>query len=254
MATDTTRDWGQDFERIWGEGDNRYFRKFWRNVVRWLAENSAGGNRKLQVDVDKVIYRPGQPIQIIVRAFDEEARPADSYRVVARVRQGGDQGQTAGPEPGSATGVEASPSEVGSVELPLRLDDHSYRGDIPAPAASSVRSDSGSTLQQLSLEVIALDGEATAAQTTIELQLLDDPTEFVDPRPDSGRLAQLATSTGGQVLKTAEELATLVTHQTRAADRLIVSRRPLWDHPLVWALLLVLLAAEWIIRRRRGLA
>ena len=34
MATDTTVDWGRDFEKIWGEGDNRYFRKFWQNVVR----------------------------------------------------------------------------------------------------------------------------------------------------------------------------------------------------------------------------
>ena len=85
MATDTTRDWGVDFERIWGEGDNRYFRKFWRNVVRWLAENSAGSNRRLQAEIDKNIYRPGQPISIAVHAFDEEARPADGYRVIARV-------------------------------------------------------------------------------------------------------------------------------------------------------------------------
>ena len=84
--------------------------------------------------------------------------------------------------------------------------------------------------------------------------MLDDPAEFVDPRPDPGRLAQLASSTGGQVLKTPEELAALLTDQARAADRLIVSLIPVWDHPLVWALLLGLLAAEWIIRRRRGLA
>src|SRR5262249_58281439 len=81
MLTDTTPDWGVDFERIWGEGDNRYFRKFWRNVVSWLAENSAGTNRRLRVDLDKVIYRPGQPIPINVQVFDEQASPAASYRV-----------------------------------------------------------------------------------------------------------------------------------------------------------------------------
>ena len=87
MSTDTTVDWGADFEKIWGEGDNRYFRKFWRNVVRWLAENSAGTNRRLRTEVDKIIYRPGQPIMVTAQAFDEQARPADSYRVVARLRK-----------------------------------------------------------------------------------------------------------------------------------------------------------------------
>ena len=43
MTTDTTVEWGKDFERFWGENDNRYFRKFWRNVVQWLGENSRKG-------------------------------------------------------------------------------------------------------------------------------------------------------------------------------------------------------------------
>src|SRR5262249_29412821 len=47
MASDTTVDWGRDFERNWGEGDNRYFRKFWRNVIRWLAESSEAGQNRL---------------------------------------------------------------------------------------------------------------------------------------------------------------------------------------------------------------
>ena len=42
MATDSTVAWGTDFEKTWGEGDNRYFRKFWRNVIRWLTENRDG--------------------------------------------------------------------------------------------------------------------------------------------------------------------------------------------------------------------
>jgi uncharacterized membrane protein len=37
FAPDTTADWGRYFESQWGEGDNRYFRRFWRNVIRWLT-------------------------------------------------------------------------------------------------------------------------------------------------------------------------------------------------------------------------
>ena len=104
------------------------------------------------------------------------------------------------------------------------------------------------------LEFVAQDGEKSVAQTSIDLQLLDDPAEFVDPRPDPERLAQLARASGGRVLKSPEELAEVLTRQARAADRLVISRRPVWDQAWVWALLLGLLATEWILRRRRGLA
>ena len=36
-----------------------------------------------------------------------------------------------------------------------------------------------------------------------------------------------------------------------ASVRLIVTRWPLWDNPLLWLLLLGLLASEWILRRQR---
>jgi hypothetical protein len=109
-------------------------------------------------------------------------------------------------------------------------------------------------LKTMRLEVVALDGERSVAQTTIDLQLLDDPVESLDPRPDPDRLAQLARSAGGQVLKSPEALAELLSRQARAADRLLVSRQPRWDRSRVWLLLLILLTAEWIARRLRGLA
>ena len=128
-----------------------------------------------------------------------------------------------------------------------------YRGELPAPSVSAVQADSGSTLQALTLEVVALDGESTVAEATVELQLLDDPAEFVDPRPDPGRLIQLATSTGGRVLKTPEELAALLTDRPELPT--VWSSREAPSGTIRWSgLLLGLLAAEWIIRRRRGLA
>ena len=254
MSSDTTVDWGRDFERAWGEGDNRYFRKFWRNVVRWLAENSAGSNRRLRAEIDKVIYRPGQPVVIAVQAFDEEARPTDSYRVIARIRRPDPASQSRPADFADSIQEDATRDLIASVELTPNLADHTYRGELPAPSAGTILENPGSTLQTLRLEVIALDGERHVAQTSIDLQLLDDPAEFLDPRPDPEQLSQLAKSTGGRVLRSPEELADLLTRQARAADRMLISRKPVWDHAWVWILLLGLLASEWILRRRRGLA
>jgi hypothetical protein len=254
MATDTTRDWGVDFERIWGEGDNRYYRKFWRNVVRWLAENSAGSNRRLQVEIDKNIYRPGQPISIAVQAFDEQARPADSYRVIARMLRPDPAGKTwLGNSGGSSPGEETT-DLIASTELMPHLADHTYRGELPAPSTGTVLENPGSTLQSLRLEVVAQDVERNVAQTSVDLQLHDDPAEFLDPRPDPEKLVELAKLTGGRALRSPEELADLLTRHARAADRMLISRKPVWDRAWVWALLLGLLASEWILRRRRGLA
>ena len=254
MATDTTRDWGMDFERIWGEGDNRYFRKFWRNVVRWLAENSAGTNRRLRVDLDKVIYRPGQPILINVQAFNEQASPTESYRVRAGLRRPNPPAGPAAEEADTDSRGPDDPGELASIDLTPRLEDHTYRGELTAPPAGAVLENPGSTLQELRLDLVAFDGEHRVAQTSLDLQLLDDPAEFLDPRPDSARLVQLASATGGRVLKSPDELAELLTREVRTGDRVLISRIPIWDHPLVWALLLGLLVAEWILRRRRGLA
>ena len=65
-----------------------------------------------------------------------------------------------GPDPRSRAGEEASPVELGKTELHSDLDDHTYRGELPAPSASAIQADSGSTLQALLLEVVALDGES----------------------------------------------------------------------------------------------
>ena len=70
MATDTTVAWGSDFEKSWGEGDNRYFRKFWRNVVRWLTENrrrrqppAAGRDRQDHLPARRVDPDHGQGVR-----------------------------------------------------------------------------------------------------------------------------------------------------------------------------------------------
>ena len=105
--------------------------------------------------------------------------------------------------PGSR-GEEEMQEPIGSVELTPNLADHIYRGEIPAPSAGTILGNPGSTLQTLQLEVVALDGEENVAQTRIDLQLLDDPAEFLDPRPDRGTLARLAGATGGQVLTSPE--------------------------------------------------
>ncbi len=240
MATDTTYAWGTAFEHSWGESDNRYFRKFWRNVVRWLTENSTGANRRLQVETDKVMYRPGQVVQVTARAYDEKLDETDRYRVVARLR--------APNEP------ESQPSGAGGTNLVPQLEGAAYRGGLTIPPAGAIVENPGSTVQELALDVAALDGEDVVARSSVPLQVIDDPAEFRDPRPDSAQLERLARAASGRVIRTPAELAALLEKHPDASVREVLTRSPLWDTPLCWLVLLGLLASEWVLRRKKGLA
>jgi uncharacterized membrane protein len=243
MTTDTTQDWGTYFERDWGEkGDNRYFRKFWRNVVLWLAENSAGANRRLRVETDKVLYRPGEPIQVSARAFDEKLEETKRYRVAARLRPAG----------------AASPAVVfQEVALTPRPGDAVYQGNLAAPSLNQlpILAGSGSAPPRLAtLDVTAYDGDKTAAHATLDVQVLDDPIEYQDPRPDPVRLEQLARDSGGTVVRSAEQLSAILNSCKTAPGEVFVHKTPLWDHAGLWLLLLTLLTADWTLRRLWGLA
>jgi uncharacterized membrane protein len=240
MATDSTVAWGTDFEKSWGEGDNRHFRKFWRNVVRWLTENCDGGNRRLNVETDKIIYRPGQEIQVKARTYDETLVETDRYRVAARLRL--------------STDDEPQPFDAQAVNLVPQLQDKIYHGKLAAPDANETLENLGSTLHKQVLEVAAFDGEEVVARSNVELQVIDDPSEFRDPRPNPTLLTRIAQETRGNVIESAEELSSLLGRHQDASIQTILTRSPLWDTPLLWLLLLGLLSAEWIVRRMRGLA
>ena len=85
MTPAITRRWAGEFVQSWGGNDARYYKKFWRNVVYWLSENSSTGRRRLLAETDKKLYRPGEPIVLRARAFDEDAAPTLEYRVAVTV-------------------------------------------------------------------------------------------------------------------------------------------------------------------------
>jgi hypothetical protein len=245
MSTDSTYAWGSDFETSWGEGDNRYFRKFWRNVVTWLAENSAGSARRLEVSTDKIVYRPGQPILISATAFDDKLEPTDRYQLVTRLIRANPKGSANDPP---------SPPLVADSPLTPRPSTRDFAGSLPVPSAELIRQDHGSALQMATVEVVALDGDRSVSKASLDVQLLDDSEEFRDPRPDPDRLIALAGQTGGKVLKNADDLVKLLDHSSKAGDRVVTSKAPTWDQPWVLSVLFLLLAAEWIVRRAKGLA
>lgn len=244
FSSDTTYGWGTDFEKFWGEGDNRYFRKFWRNVVTWLAENSANSNRRLAVETDKVLYHPGEPVRISASAFDERLEPTQKYRLVASFQ-------------GIAGRPGAFPSAKHSQTLVPIAEYGKYQAELAIPSRSqwaALNPDGTEKVRELVLRVVSYDGERIVTESHIGVQVIDDFPEYRDVRPDRASLETIAQNSGGRVLTGPDELAELLKSYRAVPGEVLVSRRPLWDTPGVLLGLIGLLTAEWVVRRAKGLA
>lgn len=233
FAPDTTADWGRLFESQWGEGDNRYFRRFWRNLVRWLSENSAAGNKRLQVETDRVIYRAGQPIVVIARAYDEELKETTAYEVTAEIK---------GARPVSTPLLVDSSGPAYAAEIDSQL--------LAAPQGE--QQNESAVLPVREIEVVARHKGKEIARAFAKVQILPDTRELLAPRPRPEILASLAEAAGGTVLHSAQDVATLLAQMPAERGDAVVTRQPVWDSPLLWLLIVGLLGVEWTLRRLAG--
>jgi len=263
MSTAITRRWASDFTQNWGGNDARYYKKFWRNAIYWLTENSSIGRRRLLAETDKRLYRPGEPIAIQARTFDENAASTLGYRVAVSVepRSANDVASDDSPlhKPGTVTqpgeGASHAPLLPWGEEFDLTKNsaEKSYGATLSIVDAKSVQSGVALT-QGLRIELTAYENNTQVDSTALEVQILDDPSEQQNPLPDHDLLRRVAERSGGKVLKGAEDLASMIAQLPRVVGPTEVKRAPVWSRWWLLCLLLVLLTAEWVWRRRLGLA
>ncbi|MGH7136970.1 MAG: glutamine amidotransferase, partial [Pirellulales bacterium] len=239
FAPDTTADWGRDFESRWGESDNRYFRRFWRNLVRWLGENSVAGNRRLQVETDRVIYRAGQPILITAHSWNDNEQTVE-YDLWA--------------EPESPAPA-AGNSSVARVPLATDVSGKGYTAQLDSQLLAGTSDEAtrdATAMIARTVHVIAAQGGKEVSRASVKLQIVPDLHELAHPQARPETLAQLARQTGGKVLANPTELADLLAHLPEIEGESLVSQQPLWDRPWLLAAILGLLAIEWTLRRLAG--
>lgn len=202
------------------EGASAVYRDFWLHLITWAAvqaEFLPGHDWALHLSESRVAV--GQPVRL---------------RMASRL-----------PEPGGAPVVRIwrgakLVGEVALAAVPERSGE--YEG-VFSPTLPGLHR----------LEAVVGAGAAPLVYETLAVQA--PPAETDDVSPDREWLAQLATATQGRLV-TEEEIQGLFTPPPATEEALAldnarwVSR---WDRA-PWLLLVVaLLAAEWVIRRRNGL-
>jgi uncharacterized membrane protein len=240
FAPDTTADWGRDFESRWGESDNRYFRRFWRNLVRWLGENSAAGSRRLQVETDRVIYRAGQPIVIAAHAWNDNHEETVEYELWAEPDS---PPSTAVTSPAARVPFSTDARGQGYV---AELDSRLLVGTSDDP-----RRDSAAMVAR-TVNVIAVRQGKEVGRASVKVQIVPDLHELARPQARPEILARLARETSGKVVANPSDLADLLARLPEIEGDSLVSQQPLWDRPWLLMTILGLLAIEWTMRRLSG--
>ena len=196
--------------------------RFWRQTTRWLVTDVP---ERVTVRVERRSAEAGQPMAIAVRVRDRAFRPAEEVSVALEV---------SGPD-GEKAHFAATPAaaEAGVYEatfLPRKTGGYRVRATVTERDGSSA-------------------GQAEAGWA---LDLEADEHRSIRANP--ALLETIARRTGGQMVAL-DQLEAFARELPRRGAPIAEPRsRPLWHN---WPVLLAALgcfAAEWTLRRRRGLA
>lgn len=216
LGVDSTYRWRYRY------GD-RYLDTFWRNSIRWLALGRLkSGDRRYRIESSRSTYDIEDRVQLEVRVLDEDFRPSEEPTQLVG---------WSGPD-----GVEH--------ELPLARESDRpgiYRGGLEPDRPGVYRA-----------WVMGRMAGRSARVSTTEFEVVLPSRENQDPAPDPEALRALAAKTGGVFLELsrARTLASQFPGGEEQREPISSRLEDAWDgwHTLFLALLL--LSAEWILRKR----
>ena len=216
--------------------------RFWLPLLRLQGRESlARASKPATLEVNPRRPEVEQPVRLAVTLLDQSLVDAAPGSLTVRLKRGDE----AGRGPGSSTDLTLAP-EMGSRTGP-RGASRSFATTWLPPEPGKYRVDVADAL----LSAAALSGD-------VEVTLPDD--ELRHPETDHPLLARLAEATkdgGGRVMAASDlrnlvDPAVLPNRQVRITGTPDIE--PLWDKPLSLALLVTLLALEWVGRRLIKLA
>lgn len=205
--------------RMMQPSTDRSYEFFWRQAARWLSSDAPD---PVSVSVPDA-SEPGDALEIGIDARDRAFAPvADAV-------------------------IEATLTAPGGETQPV-----SFR---PAPGASG-RFVTAFTPPQAGLyhvQASARRGQASLGASERWFYVGGGDREFADPRLNEAVLRRLARESGGQYVRAAEAGQIVSLLQSAVPQNTEPERRDLWHEPWAFALVIALLSAEWVLRRRWGL-
>ncbi len=201
------------------QGD-KYHARFWGQAIRFLTlSRLLGGNTRIRLETGRSQYRQEERVQISANVLDEAYSPiiADAFDVI--LQRQGPQMETF---PVRLEPVEGMPGLFQGFFVPKQAGRYELRApDAGEKVANTV---------QINVEAVALERREPAMQE-------ED-------------LKMLAERSGGKYFRVTD--VPQLTEKLAGEPRITTARftKELFDLPVLFVLLLVLMGAEWLLRRR----
>jgi uncharacterized membrane protein len=226
LTADTTWHWSR-IAKLIGKEDTVY-RRFWGQTVRWLAGRGTDDRRPLlKVSTDRTGYAPGQTVEIRVTRLPRPDLDLTGVEWSAELRSGG-----------------TALTDANGKQLALPL-----KASLTAPDefTATVNAPPGGRYEVA--VKLTKDGKPLANQSA-EFLVQGTSLELADPTPRPENLRAIAAATGGVAVEVGQEERLAEQLPVKPRYREWDDRREFWNSPALFVLFLVLVSAEWFIRRR----
>ncbi|MFH1379043.1 MAG: glutamine amidotransferase [bacterium] len=220
MATNTTWRWAMGLA---SEGKTAFgYTRFWRSAVRWLTQ--AEEMKLVLITLDKRQFAPGETMHIKIMVKDEAYDPLAQADIALHIT---------GPD-----GVKR--------EIP------SFPGDAGEYHAEYEPWEIGT--YHLSAEARNAGKGTFIGTDKRKLDVLSFSKENVELNVNEKLLMNMAARSGGKYsgIETFNHKEFFKSLKIRHRGE-ILKKNPIWNNPLIFGLIIILLAVEWYIRRVRGL-
>ncbi len=216
---------GFDSTYRWRFLNEQYFDGFWARLIGRAGRNKQlGGNYPFRLTADRAVYRPGSQARISARFIDPTSMDPALRMLHGEIERGDEEPVPITLEPGSSS------DEFVTSYTFTRAGPHLVRVWAGDDAAR---------------------GQTKAATLPLKVELPN--LEYENPVLDQARLESMAAETGGEVVRLSDSDAAAAAFKTRRVTRVFEERRELWNAPILFGTIFLLLLAEWLVRKRHRL-
>ncbi len=228
MMLNTDRTW-----RLRYRTGDRFHHRLWGQVLRWAeSQKLQAGTSFVRIGTDKTVYQQDEALTISVRLTDSYLAPLVDPDATVKIFQ---DEKLVLSEPLSAV---ADSDGMYSATLSKLPGHGEYRVVLESPEATRVLAGEG---------VDTIETWVSVLPPQINTQELNEMTV------DLTNLARWSNSTGGAVYNAANLSNVLDTFGTGTLNYTEETRRTIWDSWIWLTLMVVVVTAEWLLRKRGGL-
>jgi len=220
---------GFDSTYRWRYLHEEYFDGFWARLVDRVGRSKAlGGRYPFTLSTDAAEYSTGDRITIRARAADATEGAAAVADLRGEVELAGQP-----PQPLEMLPV---PDQLGVAEATFAANEAGTYSIRVLPASSS---------QQ---------GDPAVRPATLNVRVENASSELDRPTLDRALLEDLARSSGGSVVSLVDYEKLPAAFRVKEVGRVLEYRDELWDSPLLFGGLMLLLTVEWVLRKQSRMA